>query len=73
MGIPTRVNNFEVINLVEGITAYNTLVIIPWVWNTKETISLERDMIKCKGSDKKIIIPLDPKEGKPWVETWDES
>jgi hypothetical protein len=27
---------------------------------------------KLKGSGRKIIIPLDPKEGKPWVEMWDE-
>jgi hypothetical protein len=38
----------------------------------KANISLERDRIKLKGSGRKIIIPLDPKEGKPWVETWDE-
>jgi hypothetical protein len=39
----------------------------------KAMISLERDWIKLKGSRRKIIIPLDPKEGKPWVETWDEA
>jgi hypothetical protein len=39
----------------------------------RATISLERDRIKLKGSGRKIIIPLDPKEGKPWVETWDEA
>jgi hypothetical protein len=39
----------------------------------RATISLERDIIKLKGSGRKIIIPLDPKEGKPWVETWDET
>jgi hypothetical protein len=38
----------------------------------KATISLERDRIKLKGSGRKIIIPLDPKEGKPWMESWDE-
>jgi hypothetical protein len=38
----------------------------------KATISLERDKIKLKGSGRKIIIPLDPKEGKPWMESWDE-
>jgi hypothetical protein len=30
----------------------------------KVTISLERDRIKLKGNGKKIIIPLDPREGK---------
>jgi hypothetical protein len=33
---------------------------------------LERDRIKLKGSKRKIIIPLDPKEGKPWTKSWDE-
>jgi len=28
-------------------------------------ISLDRDRIKLNGSARKIIIPLDPKEGKP--------
>jgi hypothetical protein len=37
----------------------------------KETISLERDRTKLNGSGRKIIIPLDPKEGKPWMDLWD--
>jgi hypothetical protein len=37
------------------------------------TISLEREKIKLKGNDKKVIITLEPKEGKPWVKTWDEA
>jgi hypothetical protein len=71
MGIPTSVD-FEVINLVEGMPTYATLVGRPWGRQMKETISLERDRIKLKGSGRKIIIPLDPKEGKPWMESWDE-
>jgi hypothetical protein len=31
----------------------------------KVKISLERNIIKMKGSVTNIIIPLDPKEGKP--------
>jgi hypothetical protein len=72
MGIPTRVD-FEVINLVKSIPTYSTLVGRPWGQNMKSTISLERDRIKIKGSSRKIIILLDPKEGKPWVKTWHES
>ena len=34
----------------------------------KANISLEKDRIKIKGQGKKIIITLDPKEGKPWEE-----
>ena len=34
----------------------------------KANISLEKDRIKLKGQGKKVIIPLDPKEGSPWEE-----
>ena len=34
----------------------------------KDTVSLEKDRIKLKGQGKKVIIPLDPKEGAPWEE-----
>ena len=34
----------------------------------KANISLEKDKIKLKGQEKKVIIPLDPKEGEPWEE-----
>ena len=34
----------------------------------KANISLGKDRIKLKGQGKKVIIPLDPKEGAPWEE-----
>lgn len=34
----------------------------------KATISLEKYIIKLKGNNKEIFIPLDPREGNPWVE-----
>ena len=34
----------------------------------KANISLEKDRIKLKGQGKKVIIPLDPKEGATWEE-----
>ena len=37
----------------------------------KANISLEKDIIKLKGQGKKVIIPLDPKEGAPWEEPYD--
>ena len=64
MGIMTLVK-FEVIDLVEGMSAYEALVGHPWGRKNKVTISLERDRIKLKGSRRKIIIPLDLKERKP--------
>lgn len=38
----------------------------------KENISLDKDIIKVKGNGKKVIIPLDLREGKPWDEPNDE-
>ena len=67
MGILTSVA-FKVINLVEGMPTYATLVGHPWGRQMKANISLEKDGIKLKGSGRKIIIPLDPNEGKPWSE-----
>jgi hypothetical protein len=71
MGIPTSID-FEVIDLVEGMPAYPTLIDRPWGRQMKAIISFERDRIKIKGSGRKINIPLDPKEGKLWMESWDE-
>jgi hypothetical protein len=71
MGILTSID-FDLINLVEGILAYADLVGRSWFRRMKETISLERDRIKLKGSGRKIIILLDLKEGKPWMDSWDE-
>jgi hypothetical protein len=59
--------------MAKGIPTYHTLVYKPWGRNMRSRISLERDRTKLKGSGIKIIIPLDQKEGKPWVETLDEA
>jgi hypothetical protein len=38
----------------------------------QKNMSLEKDKIKLKGNGRKIIIPLDPNEGKPWSESLDK-
>ena len=60
--------NFKVIEPREGSKSYPTLVGLPWAKKMKADISLEKDRIKLKAQGKKIIIPLDPKEGAPWEE-----
>ena len=67
MGISVKID-FKVIEPKEGSKSYPALVGWPWARKMKENISLEKDRIKLKGQGKKIIIPLDPKEGAPWEE-----
>jgi len=67
MGI-TITTDFKVIEPKEGSKSYPTLVSQPWARKMKANILLEKDRIKLKGQGKKIIIPLDPKEGTPWEE-----
>ena len=67
MGITIKID-FKVIEPKEGRKSYPSLVGWPWERKMKANISLEKDRIKLKGQGKKIIIPLDPKEGTPWEE-----
>lgn len=67
MGITVK-TDFKIIQPKEGSKSYPDLVVRPWARKMKENISLEKDRIKLKGQGKKIIIPLDPKEGTPWEE-----
>lgn len=64
MGISVEIN-FKVIEPKEGSKSYPTLVGRPWERKLKANISLKKDRIKLKGKGKKVIIPLDPKEGAP--------
>ena len=67
MGISVKIN-FKVIEPKEGSKSYLSLVGRSWARKMKANISLENDRIKLKGQGKKVIIPLDPKEGAPWEE-----
>lgn len=67
MGISVKIN-FKVIEPKERSKSYPTLVGRLWARKMKSNISLEKDIIKLKGKGKKVIIPLDPKEGAPWEE-----
>ena len=67
MGISIKID-FEVIEPKEGSKSYPSLIDQPWTRKMKANILLEKDRIKLKGQGKKVIIPLDPKEGAPWEE-----
>ena len=67
MGISIRIK-FKVIQPKEGSKSYPSLVGRPWARKMKANISLEKNRIKLKGQGKKVIIPLDAKEGAPCEE-----
>ena len=67
MGISVQ-TDFKVSEPREGSKSYPALVGLLWTRKMKANISLEKDRIKLKGQGKKVIIPLDPKEGAPWEE-----
>ena len=67
MGITVEID-FIVIETKEGSKFYLALVSGPWARKIKANISLEKYRIKLKGQGKKVIIPLEPKEGAPWEE-----
>ena len=60
--------DFKVIEPKEGSKSYLALGSQPSARKMRANISLEKDIIKLKGQGKKIITPLDPKEGAPWEE-----
>ena len=40
--------------------------------NMKSSISLEKERIKLKGNGQKVIVPIHPFQGEPWIEPVDE-
>ena len=67
MGILVKID-FKVSETKEGSKSYPALASRPSARKMKTNISLEKDKIKLKGQSKKVIIPLNPKEGAPWEE-----
>lgn len=63
---------FEVIEAKSGSNSYPSLVNQPWGRNMNANISLEKERIQIKGKCKRVIIPHDPTEERPWDETNDD-
>ena len=38
----------------------------------KASISLDKERIKLKGNGQKIMVPIHPSQGEPWIEPTDE-
>ena len=70
-GILTKVD-FEIIDPKEGSDSFPTLVGRPWGRNMKASISLDKERIKLEGNWKKVIVPIHPSQGEPWIEPINE-
>ena len=70
-GISTKVD-FEIIDPEEGSSSFLTLVSRPWGRKMKASISLDKERIKLKGNGQKVIVPIHPSQGEPWIEPIDE-
>ena len=70
-GILTKFD-FEIIDPKEGSSSFPALVDRPWGRKMKASISLDKERIKLKGNGKKVIVPIHPSQGEPWIEPIDE-
>ena len=70
-GISTKVN-FEIIDPKEGSSSFLALVGRPWGRKMKASISLDKERIKLKGNEHKVLVPIFPSQGEPWTEPIDE-
>ena len=60
---------FEVIEIVNDIQPYPTLMGFEWAFNNQTIINLKRREMIFKVGDLKVIAPLDPSEGKRYIES----
>ena len=44
----------------------------PWGRKIKAFIYLDKERIKLKGNGQKVIVPIHPSQGEPWIEPIDE-
>src|SRR5713226_7886130 len=66
-GISTKVD-FEIIDPKEGSSSFPALLGRPWGRKMTASISLDKEQIKLKGNGHKVIVPINPSQGQPWVE-----
>ena len=70
-GILTKFD-FKIIDPKEGSNSFPALVSRPWGRKMKASISLDKERIKLKGNGQKVIVPIHPSHGEPWMEPIDE-
>ena len=60
--------NFEVIEIVEDVDPYPTLVGLDWAINMGGIINLKKRSMVFENNGTRVIVPLYPTEGKQYTE-----
>jgi hypothetical protein len=74
IGIPVNIDgvrsiaDFEVIEIVDDSQPYPTLMGLEWAFDNHEIINLKRREMIFEVGDLKVTMPLDPTEGKRYIE-----
>jgi hypothetical protein len=74
IGIPVNIDgvcsiaDFEVIEIVDDSQPYPTLMGLEWAFDNQEIINLKRREMIFEVGDLKVTMPLDPTEGKRYIE-----
>ena len=58
--------------MITGSSSFPALAGRPWGRKMKASISLDKDRIKLKVNEKKVIVPIHPSQGEPWTKPIDE-
>jgi hypothetical protein len=66
-GVPS-VADFEVIEIMDDNEPYTTLMGLEWAFDNQVIINLKRRKMIFEVGDLKVIAPLDPMEGKRYIE-----
>jgi hypothetical protein len=73
-GVPVNINgvcsvvDFEVIDIVDDIQPYPTIMGLEWDFDNQAIIKLKRREMIFEVGDLKVTTPLDPSEGKRYIE-----
>jgi hypothetical protein len=62
------IDDFEVIEIVDGNKPYPTLLGLDWDFDNQTLIDLKKRQMVFEAGDWKVTVPLDPTEGRIFVE-----
>ena len=61
--------DFEVINIVDDMNAYPSLMGIDWAIDNQTMINFKKRILSFKDNEMRLVSPIDPLEGQRYVDT----